>query len=94
MNKILESGMQDISWENLFRTDYVLLQDSHSLTSYELTPFGTVRKTRNLLFDAGTSRFDSSLFWFTCGYSQVILLLSIKIHFDVSYISLISVLPL
>ena len=70
-NKILESGVQDITWENIFCTDYVLLQDSHSLTQYELTPSGSVRKTRNILFDAGTSRFDSSLFWFTCGYSQV-----------------------
>ena len=28
------------------------------------------RGTRNFLLDAGTSTFDSSLFWFTCGYSQ------------------------
>lgn len=28
--------------------------------------------SKHFLFDAGTSTFDSSLFWFTCAYSQVI----------------------
>ena len=31
---------------------------------------GSHLQTRNYLFDAGTSTFDSSLFWFTCAYSQ------------------------
>ena len=32
---------------------------------------GNGKKSKHYLFDAGTSTFDSSLFWFTCGYSQV-----------------------
>ena len=45
--------------------NYVLLQPR--------PPSGRARRSssrRSFLFDAGTSTFDSSLFWFTCGYQQ------------------------
>jgi hypothetical protein len=65
--------------------DYVLLQSGHSLYNQTHTASGrrigstmggkssrkNGRSAKHYLLDAGTSTFDSSLFWFTCGYSQV-----------------------
>ena len=64
--------------------DYVLLQSGIALYNYTHTRTGKRanyenvvkngsgnKKNKHYLFDAGTSTFDSSLFWFTCGYSQV-----------------------
>lgn len=64
--------------------DYVLLQSgaalhqqTHSRTgrrARSASLSGTNRgqqPPRHYMFDAGTSTFDSSLFWFTCAYSQV-----------------------
>ena len=65
-----KSGVPGIKKVNLLSVDYVLLQSGDTLPKYEITPSRTVRKTKSVLFDAGTSRFDSSLFWFTCGFSQ------------------------
>lgn len=73
--EVAKSGVSGIQQASLFSTDFVLLQSPGSLPGYEVTPGGTVRKTKKLLFDAGTSRFDSSLFWFTCGFSQVLIVL-------------------
>ena len=73
LNKIAESGVEDVHFQSIISVDYVLIQSGRSLPKYELTPANTVRKTKNVLFDAGTSRFDSSLFWFTCAFSQVLL---------------------
>jgi hypothetical protein len=57
--------------------DYILLQSGLSL--YNQTSSITERMSRrkgskrnHYFFDAGSSTFDSSLFWFTCGYSQVL----------------------
>jgi hypothetical protein len=69
--EVAKSGVANIPKESLLSADYVLLQSVDSLPKYEITPSNTVRKTKRVLFDAGTSRFDSSLFWFTCGFSQV-----------------------
>lgn len=52
-------------------TDYVLLQSGMSLYNQSEGRKSGNRSRRNILLDAGTSTFDSSLFWFTCGYSQV-----------------------
>lgn len=68
--------------------DYVLLQSGAALYNQTHTPSGrrilgssgAVGRHRasggggnkHYLLDAGTSTFDSSLFWFTCGYSQVL----------------------
>lgn len=64
--------------------DYVLLQSGASLHKQTHTAAGKrIRSsssssgkpappTKHYLFDAGTSTFDSSLFWFTCAFSQVI----------------------
>jgi hypothetical protein len=60
--------------------DYVLLQSGNSFYNHNYINGKRVtfsnRKQKNLpvhhyMFDAGTSTFDSSLFWFTCGFSQV-----------------------
>ena len=71
--EIAKSGVPNIQQESIFSVDYVLLQSAASLPAFEVTssPAPSVRKTKSVLFDAGTSRFDSSLFWFTCGFSQV-----------------------
>jgi hypothetical protein len=69
--EVAKSGVLDITQESIFNLDYVLLQSGHSIPNYEVTSSGHVRKTQKVMFDVGTSRFDSSLFWFTCGYSQV-----------------------
>jgi len=64
--------------------DYVLLQSGVALHNATLPPAPTTsgsRKqpsrgrggraaTKHFFLDAGTSTFDSSLFWFTCAYSQ------------------------
>jgi hypothetical protein len=65
--------------------DYVLLQSgaalyrhSHSASGRRMRANGGGSGSRgapaapkHYMFDAGTSTFDSSLFWFTCAYSQV-----------------------
>lgn len=61
--------------------DYVLLQSGASLHKQTHTAAGKRMRTtgkpapqnKHYLFDAGTSTFDSSLFWFTCAFSQVLL---------------------
>lgn len=56
----------------LTSTDYVLLQSAASLYNTTIPNFGQREGqiTKHFLFDAGTSTFDSSLYWFVCGYSQ------------------------
>ena len=65
--------------------DYVLLQSgaalhkqTHTANNKRIRPSNSVGKSvqplppnKHYLFDAGTSTFDSSLFWFTCAFSQV-----------------------
>lgn len=68
---VASSGVANIKQESIFNLDYVLLQSGHASPKFEVTPSGRVRRTQSVMFDVGTSRFDSSLFWFTCGYSQV-----------------------
>ena len=63
--------------------DYVLLQSGAGLHRQTHTAGGrrfrgsggspargATQGNKHFLFDAGTSTFDSSLFWFTCAYSQ------------------------
>ena len=57
--------------------DYVLLQSGRHLHSSEASgeggrvgKRGRMLPPKHVLLDAGTSTFDSSLYWFTCGYSQ------------------------
>ena len=69
--EMAKSGVPDIRQESIFSVDYLLLQSAAALPRHELTAGDVVRQTRSVLFDAGTSRFDSSLFWFTCAFSQV-----------------------
>ena len=60
--------------------DYVLLQSGSSFYNQNYVNGRRINYSnrkqkyipiRHYMFDAGTSTFDSSLFWFTCGYSQV-----------------------
>jgi hypothetical protein len=66
-------------------SDYVLLQSGkalhdHTYPKHYSNTGGRKHKKSSLqannikhfMLDAGTSTFDSSLFWFTCAYSQVI----------------------
>ena len=57
--------------------DYVLLKSGRQLAKGEA--IATKRPRKHLMFDAGTSTFDSSLYWFTCAYSQR------KVAFDSVY---------
>jgi hypothetical protein len=65
--------------------DYVLLQsgkslydNSHNSNGRRIRSFpnpnspsiNRLQEEKHIMLDAGTSTFDSSLFWFTCGYSQ------------------------
>jgi hypothetical protein len=47
-------------------TAYVLLQNGYDVERHTKH----LNRVRHYFLDAGTSTFDSSLFWFTCGYSQ------------------------
>lgn len=52
--------------------DYVLLQSGKDLGRHSNSGRRHESdKKRHYMMDAGTSTFDSSLYWFTCGYSQV-----------------------
>jgi hypothetical protein len=55
--------------------DYVLLQSGESLVRQfngrRVKSNGNNFIPKHFMFDAGTSTFDSSLFWFLCGYAQV-----------------------
>jgi hypothetical protein len=58
----------DRSDYTLMNTDYVLLHNGEDIAEevrYLAQP------SRSYFFDAGTSTFDSSLYWFLCAYSQV-----------------------
>ena len=64
----------------LLSLDYILLQTPSDLTGRHANT-SLIRHSSRIpstfghevfLFDAGTSRFDSSLFWFICAYEQVI----------------------
>ena len=50
--------------------DYVLLQSGYHLDRHRSHARAMHKHARNFLLDAGTSTFDSSLIWFTCGYAQ------------------------
>jgi hypothetical protein len=52
--------------------DYVLLQSGRQLAKQENSKLskGNKQSRKHYMFDAGTSTFDSSLYWFTCAYSQ------------------------
>ena len=54
----------------LMSADYILLKShaSHYNNSLNMKPG---QATKHFLLDAGSSTFESSLLWFTCGYKQV-----------------------
>jgi hypothetical protein len=66
---------------SLLAVDYLLLQTPSDLTGHASatsveqqgrhSPRSSSFPHEVFLFDAGTSRFDSSLFWFICAYQQV-----------------------
>lgn len=61
-----------IGYVSYLSVDYLLLQSHHDLNGYSPPHF--------YLLDAGTSRFDSSLYWFVCAYQQVSCLISSSSH--------------
>lgn len=66
---------------NRSNVDYVLIQSAENLKKSRVGSrrkqsskdknTGTVRPPKHFFLDAGTSTFDSSLWWFTCAYSQM-----------------------
>lgn len=52
-----------VGYVSYLSVDYLLLQSHHDLNGH--------LPHRFFLLDAGTSRFDSSLYWFVCAYQQV-----------------------
>jgi hypothetical protein len=66
---------------SLLSVDYLLLQSQHDIVGrghgHGNASGSALRQmippTNVFLLDAGTSRFDSSLYWFVCAYQQVIL---------------------
>ena len=65
MNRLYQSkGIRPLITTN---SDFVLLQSGPS----HLNSTGSHKAVKHLLFDAGTSSFETSLYWFTCAYLQV-----------------------
>lgn len=62
---------------NIFNVDHIILQSKQNLDRQ--SDYGPRRqyhrRSMNFLFDAGTSRFDSSLWFFHCAYAQVCFLI-------------------
>lgn len=70
MNRLYQSkGIHPLITTN---TDYVLLQSGRSQLNHSTFQNGGIQKTaKYFLLDAGTSSFETSLYWFTCAYLQV-----------------------
>eukprot|EP01041_Mallomonas_annulata_P013430 gene13430-28479_t len=54
----------------LLDLDYIILKSGEHMTNYEKSEDDHIVRNNAYMLDAGTSRFDSSLWWFTCAYSQ------------------------
>lgn len=52
------------------KKEYMMSKDKNVL----IKPNNRLSNPKHYMLDAGTSTFDSSLFWFTCSYSQVYIL--------------------
>lgn len=72
---------------SIMNVDYILLQSAESLYGlrrrnsigrHERYPIKNQIRNKHFMLDAGSSTFDSSLFWFTCAYSQVSYMLIIE----------------
>jgi hypothetical protein len=57
---------------NLVNIDYILFQNGEHIPKVKINSNNQIESSSKYMFDAGTSRFDSSLVWFTCAYDQVI----------------------
>lgn len=69
MNKLYQSkGIQPLITTN---TDYVLLQSGRTQLNHTTFSNGAVKPAKHFMLDAGTSSFETSLYWFTCAYLQV-----------------------
>ena len=71
------TGRSDVDYV-LIQSGYALYNQTHSPTGRPIiSPTSSGRagnrgnRRRHYMLDAGTSTFDSSLLWFTCGYAQV-----------------------
>ena len=70
--KYYRKMLQTNSKVGIGNVDYVLLQSGMSQHNQSLHGHHSGNQMRkHVMIDAGASTFDSSLFWFTCGYSQV-----------------------
>lgn len=67
---IYKNSNPQIPMEFMFSVDYLLLQSQRDFGSSEEDGH-QISPPKAFLFDAGTSRFDSSLSWFVCAYQQV-----------------------
>jgi hypothetical protein len=72
MDEYYKDLPSNITREAVQNSDYVLVQSPLSQYNNSLLNHGyrTGKKTNHYLFDAGSSFFSSSLYWFTCAYSQ------------------------
>eukprot|EP01041_Mallomonas_annulata_P001463 gene1463-2813_t len=70
IHKTLATKIDIVQTGGVTDVDYILVNSGRHMTPYGLSSDGKIEQRRNYMFDAGTSRFDSSLWWFTCAYSQ------------------------
>jgi len=70
-DKYYSKMLQTKSKVGIGNVDYVLLQSGMSQHNNQLHGHHGSGSRKHVMIDAGASTFDSSLFWFTCGYSQV-----------------------
>ena len=60
-----------ISQTSVVNADHVLLQHKSHIVRRTNNDISSRSEVGHFLFDAGTSMFDSSLWWFTCMYGQM-----------------------
>jgi hypothetical protein len=58
----------------LINSDYIIMQNGHGFEeTIRHNPPRKYREAKRYFYDLGTSMFESSLVWFTCMYTQVLL---------------------
>eukprot|EP01041_Mallomonas_annulata_P000254 gene254-469_t len=69
VNTYLKLGIE-VPNISILDPDYLIVQRSDHMHNYEMNGHGRMYRNMKYMFDAGASRFDSSMRFFTCMYAQ------------------------
>ena len=83
--KLWLHGKSPANFDYMMNVDYILLQSATSQYNHTANFDASGGPAKHFLFDVGSSTWDSSSWWYTCGYNQVRVAVACKMSYILLY---------